>query len=91
MATDMTLGDYGLEPTNHPITHVRIHRTDGQWLVEYRRKPKWIFALDKWWWFNDGKYINYGDANARAKALADQGYVIYWRYKSNQYHVTPVE
>jgi len=74
--TDMS--ELGLEYAQWPITHVRIHRTDGQWLVEYRRKPKWYF--DQWWWFNDGKYVDYTDAQDRAGKLAAQGYILSVRY-----------
>ena len=79
------MDDLGLEYVKWPITHVRIHRTDGQWLVEYRRKPKWI--LDRWWWFNDGKYVSYTDASARAAKLSSQGYYLSVRYKRDNYVV----
>jgi hypothetical protein len=84
-----SMEDLGLEYVKWPITDVRIHRTDGQWLVEYRRKPKWF--LDKWWWFNDGKYVSYNDANARAVKLASQGHVLYTRYVQTKYVVTVEE
>lgn len=83
------MSDLGLEYVKWPITNVRIHRVDGQWLVEYRRKPKWF--IDKWWWFNDGKYVNYRDATARAKTLASAGYVQYQRFVRSEYYVTPYE
>lgn len=75
--TDMA--ELGLEYQTWPITAVRIHRTDGQWLVEYKRKPKWYF--DKWWWFNDGKFVDYTDAQKRANKLAAQGYYMSVRYR----------
>ena len=75
----------GLEVVQHPITHVRIHRIDGQWLVEYRRKPKWF--VDGYWWFNDGKYVEYNEAMARAELLAGRGYYTYTRYKSVKFEV----
>ncbi len=83
------MSDLGLEYVKWPITHVRIHRTDGQWLVEYRRKPKWFF--DKWWWFNDGKYVQYNDAKTRAAKLAGQGYALSTKYIKDNYVVTPFE
>lgn len=86
---DTSINDLGLEFVKHPITAVRIHRTDGQWLVEYRRKPKWL--IDGWWWFNDGKYVSYNDATARASKLSSQGYYLTTRYKRDQYIVTQHE
>lgn len=77
--TDMS--ELGLEYVQWPIAHVRIHRTDGQWLVEYRRKPKWFF--DRFWWFNDGKFADFTDAQDRAYRLAAQGYVLSVRYRTD--------
>lgn len=85
MNTEQTLAETGFEIATHPITHVRIHRTDGQWLVEYRRKPKWI--VDGWWWFNDGKYVEYMDARERAELLKARGHYTYLRYLSNEFEV----
>jgi hypothetical protein len=81
--TDMS--ELGLEYVQWPITHVRIHRTDGQWLVEYRREPKWFF--DQWWWFNDGKFVDYTDAQDRAAKLLAQGYILSVRYRKDYYEV----
>lgn len=78
MNTEKSLADAGLEIVQHPITHVRIHRTDGRWLVEYRRKPKWF--IDGFWWFNDGKYVQYTDALARVEILKERGYYTFTRY-----------
>lgn len=85
--TDMA--DLGLKYVEWPITRVRIHRTDGQWLVEYRRKPKWYF--DQWWWFNDGKYVDYTAAQERAGTLVKRGYTLYLRYYRDQYEVKNAE
>lgn len=79
--TDMS--ELGLEYVQWPITRVRIHRTDGQWLVEYQRKPKWYF--DQFWWFNDGKFVDYTDAQDRAAKLISQGYVLSVRYINAQH------
>ena len=87
--TETTMHDLGLEFVKYPITAVRIHRTDGQWLVEFRRKPKYI--VDAWWWFNDGTYVSYNDAKVRAAKLASQGYYLKTRYIRDEYHVTPYE
>jgi hypothetical protein len=81
--TDMA--ELGLEYVSWPITHVRIHRTDNQWLVEYRRKPKWFF--DQWWWFNDGKFVDYTDAQDRAAKLLAQGFVLSTRYRTDYMEV----
>jgi hypothetical protein len=53
--------------------------------VEYRRKPKWF--LDKWWWFNDGKFVDYTDAQDRAGKLAAQGYILSVRYRTDYIEV----
>lgn len=84
-----SMDSLGLEYVKLPITAVRIHRTDGQWLVEFRRKPKWL--IDGWWWFNDGKYVSYTDASERASKLSSQGYYLKLRYKRDQYVVIPHE
>jgi hypothetical protein len=44
-------------------------------LVEYRREPRWILGLDRWWWFNDGIYVDYADASARVDTLLGIGFV----------------
>lgn len=85
MHNSMTLTDNGMEVVITPITDVRIHRVDKQWLVEYRRKPQWYF--DQWWWFNDGKYVEYRDAAVRAALLVDHGYVTSTKYKTQTYKV----
>jgi hypothetical protein len=79
------MADLGLEYAQWPITHVRIHRTDGKWLVEYRRKPK--YYIDQWWWFNDGTYVDYTEAQDRAAKLLAQGYVLYVRYRPADVYV----
>jgi hypothetical protein len=85
MYENMTIADIGMEVIQTPITDVRIHRVDNQWLVEYRRKPKWYF--DKWKWFNDGKYVMHNDAAARAELLVEYGFVTSVRYKRESYKV----
>jgi len=85
MHENMTLSDIGMEVIKIPITNVRIHRVDKQWLVEYRRKPQWYF--DQWWWFNDGKYVQHNDAAARAELLTEFGYVTTTKYKTETYKV----
>ena len=65
------LSDHGLEVVTHPITQVRLQFHAGHWYVEYRRKPKYI--LDRWWWFDDGKYADYPEALVRAQVLAATG------------------
>jgi hypothetical protein len=85
MHENMTIADIGMEVAKIPITHVRIHRVDKQWLVEYRRKPQWFF--DQWWWFNDGKYVYHNDAAARAEVITEFGYVTENVYRKQTYKV----
>lgn len=82
------MSDLGLEYVKIAITNVRIHRTDGQWLVEYKKLPRW-YAFWNWiWWWNDGKYVSYNDAVARAQKLSSNGYVLSTRYKRAEFYVT---
>ena len=37
--SDLVANEYGVETVHIRITKLRIHRTDGKWLVEYRREP----------------------------------------------------
>ncbi len=67
----MNVADLGYEVVYDPINKVRLKFQDGKWLVEYRRKPKYFF--DKWWWFDDGLYHDYGDAYVRAQTIAAEG------------------
>lgn len=69
---------FGIYHVHVPITEVRVHRTDGKWLVEYRRVPK--YYLDKWWWFNDGTYIEYKDAMDRINHLLEAKYVTFTKF-----------
>ena len=71
----MTDNEFGVEYDEIKIKRVRFHRTDGKWLVEYQREPRWIFGLDRWWWFNDGTYIEYADASNRVDHLLGIGFV----------------
>ncbi len=89
--TDTSISDLGLELVRKPIVAVRIHRTDGQWLVEFRKKPVWYKPWDYYWWYNDGKYVNYNDAKARAAKLSSDGYYTTSRYVQDQYVVTPYD
>jgi hypothetical protein len=66
-----SLSDHGLEVVKHPITQVRLQFHAGHWYVEYRRKPQYF--LDKWWWFDDSKFVDYKDAYVRAQILAAEG------------------
>lgn len=88
--TDMS--DIGLVYVKTPINRVRIHKTDGQWLVEYRKVPKnWWKVWDRFWWYNDGKYVSYNDAKYRAQALADDGYALSIANVNTEYYVEPKE
>ena len=66
-----SLADHGLEVVKYPINQVRLQFYAGHWYVEYRRKPKFYF--DKWCWFDDSKFADYGDAYTRAQILAAEG------------------
>ena len=87
MNEKLTINDVGLEVVKWPITKVRVGKVDDRWLVEYRRKAKWV--LDRWWWFDDGKYIDYREAVARAQAMASLGYVTTIRNATPTFDVTP--
>lgn len=72
--SELVANEYGVEFDCIKIKKLRIFRTDGKWLVEYRREPRWILGLDRWWWFNDGTYVDYADASARVDYLLDVGF-----------------
>jgi len=80
--TEPVTNEYGVEFDQIEITKLRIFRTDGQWLVEYRRKPRWILGLDRWWWFNDGKYVDYTDARERVEFLRTAKFVSKTRFQT---------
>ena len=80
--TDLVQNEYGVEHDYIYITKLRIFRTDGQWLVEYQRKPRWIFGLDRWWWFNDGKYVEYSDALQRVDYLRSVKFLTRTRFQT---------
>jgi hypothetical protein len=52
------------------------------WLVEYRRIPRWLFGLDRWWWFDDGTYTEYADASNRVDHLIGLGYISKTRFQT---------
>lgn len=65
----MVDNEYGVEFDWIEIKQLRVNRTDGKWLVEYRREPRRLAFWDKWWWYNDGIYSEYTDALDRIKVL----------------------
>lgn len=67
--------DNGVISVRIPVTQLRIIRVGSRWMVEYRRTPKWIFGLDRWWWFDDGVYTEYNDALKRVNTLKTLKYV----------------
>lgn len=75
---ELAQNEFGMEYEHVPVTAVRMHRTDGKWLVEYRRKPRWL--IDGWWWFNDGMYVNYSEAATRLEQIKAIKYVSIPRY-----------
>ena len=89
MKENLTIKDIGLEVIKWPITKVRVGKVDDRWLVEYRRKAKWVF--DRWWWFDDGKYIDYREAVARAQAIVAAGYITTIRNATPTFDVTPYD
>ena len=92
MTRDLTMEQLGLTYYKIPIVAVRIHRTDSQWLVEYKRAPtRWWAPWDRFWWYNDGKYVNYWDASDRAMELASDGYTRGIHYISAHFNVEPKE
>ena len=67
--------EYGMEYVHTEVRALRIFRTDGKWLVEYRRKPRSIlYFWDYFWWYDDGTYVNYNDAKQRVDYLREVGY-----------------
>jgi hypothetical protein len=80
--TELVANEYGVEHDNIQIAKLRIHRTNGMWLVEYRRIPRWLFGLDRWWWFDDGTYTEYADASNRVDHLINVGYISKTRFQS---------
>jgi hypothetical protein len=80
--TELVANEYGVEHDHIAITKLRIHRTNGMWLVEYRRVPRWLLGLDRWWWFDDGTYTDYADASNRVDHLIGQGYVSKARFQT---------
>lgn len=80
--TELVANEYGIEECQIELTKLRIFRTDGKWLVEYRRQPRWIFGLDRWWWFNDGTYVDYTDALERVNYLRSAKCIYKTRFQS---------
>ena len=80
--SELVANEYGVEHDHIKITKLRIHRTDDMWLVEYRREPRWFLGLDRWWWFDDGRYANYSDATDRIDTLLGLGYVSKARFQT---------
>lgn len=80
--SDLVANEYGVEFDHIRIKRLRIFRTDGKWLVEYQREPRWILGLDRWWWFNDGTYVDYKDAQKRVEYLKDIKYVSKTRFQN---------
>lgn len=72
---------YGVAFNVIDITALRLHKTDGKWLVEYRRVPRTMFFWDRWWWYNDGTYVEYIDAKERIDYLSSTKRVIYPKFQ----------
>ena len=80
--SELVTNEYGVEFDHIQITKLRVHRTDGKWLVEYRRASRWFLGLDRYWWFNDGTYVDYADASNRIDHLLDVGFVSKAQFQS---------
>jgi hypothetical protein len=80
--SELVANEYGVEIYHTRITKLRIHRTDDMWLVEYRRQPRWFLGLDRWWWFDDGRYADYADATDRVDHLLGVGFVSKAQFQS---------
>lgn len=78
---ELIADQYGLNFDLDKITKLRIYRADNRWLVEYRRQPRWFLNLDRWWWFDDGTYLEYADASKRIDYLIAIGYVSKTRFQ----------
>ena len=80
--SELVANEYGVEFDHIKITKLRIHRTDDMWWVEYRRAPRWPLGLDRWWWFDDGRYASYADATDRIDTLLGIGFVSKARFQT---------
>lgn len=80
----MTDNEYGVEFDEIIVRKVRFHRTDGRWLVEYKRAPRWFLGIDALWWWNDGSYIEYHDAITRVNEIRAMGMVRKVRFQKTQ-------
>lgn len=73
--TNLVTNKYGVEFDHIKVKKLRIFRLSKKWLVEYRREPRWPLGLDRWWWFNDGIYVDYEDALKRVEYLSQVKYI----------------
>jgi hypothetical protein len=73
--TELVDNEFGIEYEKISIMKLRIFRVGKQWLVEYQRAPRLWAPWDRFWWYNDGQYVEYYDALARVNELKSNGYV----------------
>lgn len=73
--TQLVENEFGVEYVHTPILALRIYRTDKKWLVEYKREPRWWCPWDRFWWYNDGTYVEYKHALERVAYLKAVKYV----------------
>jgi len=78
--TETVDNEFGVEYERIFLKQLRIFRVNRQWLVEYRREPRWWAPWDRYWWYNDGQYVEYYDALARVKELKSNGYTSVARF-----------
>jgi hypothetical protein len=80
--TQLVTNEYGVEFDHIYVKRMRIHRTDNKWKVEYRREPRWFLGLDRWWWFDDGTYVDYASALNRVEELKKNRFVSVPRFQT---------
>lgn len=78
--TETVDNEYGMEYEKITVKKLRIFRVGKQWLVEYQREPRVWAPWDRFWWYNDGQYVQYYDALARVNDLRQDGYVAVPRF-----------
>jgi len=79
----LTDNQYGMSFVTIELKALRVHRTDGKWLVEYRRKPRPLCFWDYFWWYDDGTYVEYIDALDRVEYLKQTKKIVYPVFQEN--------
>lgn len=79
--TQLVENEFGVEYEHTPIVALRIYRTDKKWLVEYKREPRWWCPWDRFWWYNDGTYVEYKHAFERVQYMKAVKYASRTRFQ----------